>query len=204
MVHAAYAIVALPLLGFLINLVLGRRLGEPLAGWVGTVAAGGSFVAALIVWANMLSQARRTSDLTIFTWFPVAGLHVNAGLQVDPLSVTMALFVTGVSTAIHMYSIGYMHRDPGFDRFFVYLNLFLFSMVVLVLADNFLFSFLGWEGVGFLLLRTGRLLVPEGGGGRRRQEGFRHQPRWRCRLPPGDLLDVRPLQFGRLQHRPGP
>ena len=149
MVHAAYAIVALPLLGFLINLVLGRRLGEPLAGWVGTVAAGGSFVAALIVWANMLSQAHRTSDLTIFTWFPVAGLHVNAGLQVDQLSVTMALFVTGVSTAIHMYSIGYMHRDPGFDRFFVYLNLFLFSMVVLVLADNFLFSFLGWEGVGF-------------------------------------------------------
>ena len=63
--------------------------------------------------------------------------------------MTMALFVTGVSTAIHMYSIGYMHRDPGFDRFFVYLNLFLFSMVVLVLADNFLFSFLGWEGVGF-------------------------------------------------------
>ncbi len=67
----------------------------------------------------------------------------------DPLSITMALFVTGVSTAIHMYSIGYMHRDPGFDRFFIYLNLFLFSMVVLVLADNFLFSFLGWEGVGF-------------------------------------------------------
>ena len=61
----------------------------------------------------------------------------------------MALFVTGVSTAIHMYSIGYMHRDPGFDRFFIYLNLFLFSMIVLVLADNFLFSFLGWEGVGF-------------------------------------------------------
>ena len=91
----------------------------------------------------------RVTDLNIFTWFPVAGLHANAGLQMDPLSITMALFVTGVSTAIHMYSIGYMHRDPGFDRFFIYLNLFLFSMVVLVLADNFLFSFLGWEGVGF-------------------------------------------------------
>jgi NADH-quinone oxidoreductase subunit L len=151
MVNAAYAIVALPLIGFVINLVLGRRLGEPTAGWVGTVAAGGSFVATLVVWAHMLGQAtaHRTTDLTIFTWFPVAGLHVNAGLIVDPLSMTMALFVTGVSTAIHMYSIGYMHRDPGFDRFFVYLNLFLFSMAVLVLADNFLFSFLGWEGVGF-------------------------------------------------------
>jgi NADH-quinone oxidoreductase subunit L len=151
MVNAAYAIVALPLLGFIINLVSGRRLGEPVAGWVGTVAAGGSFVSTLIVWVTMLGRpaANRFSDLTIFTWFPVAGLHVNAGILVDPLSMTMALFVTGVSTAIHMYSIGYMHRDPGFDRFFVYLNLFLFSMIVLVLADNFLFSFLGWEGVGF-------------------------------------------------------
>jgi NADH-quinone oxidoreductase subunit L len=151
MANAAYAIVAFPLLGFIINLVFGRRLSEPLAGWVGTLAAAGSFVSALIVWVTMLGRpaAERVSDLTIFTWFPVAGLHVNAGILVDPLSMTMALFVTGVSTAIHMYSIGYMHRDPGFDRFFVYLNLFLFSMVVLVLADNFLFSFLGWEGVGF-------------------------------------------------------
>ena len=151
MVNAAYAIVALPLLGFVVNLVFGRRLGEPGAGWVGTVAAAGSFVSTLIVWVTMLGRPAtgRVSDLSIFTWFPVAGLHVNAGILVDPLSMTMALFVTGVSTAIHMYSIGYMHRDPGFDRFFVYLNLFLFSMVVLVLADNFLFSFLGWEGVGF-------------------------------------------------------
>ena len=149
--NAAYAIVALPLLGFVINLVLGRRLGEPVAGWVGTAAAGGSFIASLVVWVTMLGKpaADRVTDLNIFTWFPVAGLHANAGLQMDPLSITMALFVTGVSTAIHMYSIGYMHRDPGFDRFFVYLNLFLFSMIVLVLADNFLFSFLGWEGVGF-------------------------------------------------------
>jgi NADH-quinone oxidoreductase subunit L len=151
MVNAAYAIVAFPLLGFIINLVSGRRLGEPTAGWVGTLAAAGSFVSTLVVWVTMLGRPAtdRVSDLTTFTWFPVAGLHVNAGILVDPLSMTMALFVTGVSTAIHMYSIGYMHRDPGFDRFFVYLNLFLFSMVVLVLADNFLFSFLGWEGVGF-------------------------------------------------------
>ncbi|HTW10091.1 MAG TPA: NADH-quinone oxidoreductase subunit L [Acidimicrobiales bacterium] len=151
MVNAAYAIVALPLIGFAINLVWGRRLAEPLAGWVGTLAAAGSFVAALVVWVTMLGRApaERVSDLTAFSWFPVAGLHANIGLLVDPLSMTMALFVTGVSTVIHLYSIGYMHKDPGFDRFFVYLNLFLFSMVVLVLGDNFLFSFLGWEGVGF-------------------------------------------------------
>jgi len=151
MVNAAYVIVALPLLGFAINLVLGRRLGEPLAGWVGTAAAGGSFVAALITWVAMLGKpaTERVADLSILSWIPVAGLHAGMGLWVDPLSLTMVLFVTGVSTVIHLYSIGYMHRDPGFARFFVYLNLFLFSMVVLVLADNFLFSFLGWEGVGF-------------------------------------------------------
>jgi NADH-quinone oxidoreductase subunit L len=151
MVNAAYAIVALPLLGFALNLVFGRRLGEPAAGWLGTTAAAGSFVATLVVWVAMLGKpaASRVADLTVFTWFPVAGLHANVGLLVDPLSMTMALFVTGVSTVIHLYSIGYMHRDPGFDRFFIFLNLFLFSMVVLVLGDNFLFSFLGWEGVGF-------------------------------------------------------
>ncbi|MDA8300478.1 MAG: NADH-quinone oxidoreductase subunit L [Actinomycetota bacterium] len=151
MVNAAYVIVALPLLGFALNLVFGRRLGEPLAGWVGTFAAAGSFVASLITWVAMLGKpaGMRVASLNIFTWVPVAGLHVNTGLLVDPLSLTMVLFVTGVSSVIHLYSIGYMHRDPGFDRFFVYLNLFLFSMLVLVLANNFLFSFLGWEGVGF-------------------------------------------------------
>ncbi len=151
MVNAAYAIVALPLLGFAINLVWGRKLGEPVAGWVGTIAAAGSFVATLIVWVTELGKPAtgRVNDLNIFSWFPVAGLHANFGILIDPLSMTMALFVTGVSTLIHLYSIGYMHRDPGFDRFFIYLNLFLFSMVVLVLGDNFLFSFLGWEGVGF-------------------------------------------------------
>ncbi len=151
MVDAAYAIVALPLAGFVVNLVWGRRLGEPAAGWVGTAAATGAFVAALVAWVAMLGRpaSERVADLGIFTWFPVASLHAEVGLLVDPLSMTMALFVTGVSAVIHMYSVGYMHRDPGFDRFFVYLNLFVFSMAVLVLGDNFVFSFLGWEGVGF-------------------------------------------------------
>jgi hypothetical protein len=151
LVDAAYAIVALPLAGFVVNLVWGRRLGEPAAGWVGTAAAAGAFVAALVTWVAMLGRPapERVADLGIFTWFPVASLHAEVGLLVDPLSLTMALFVTGVSAVIHMYSVGYMHRDPGFDRFFVYLNLFVFSMAVLVLGDNFVFSFLGWEGVGF-------------------------------------------------------
>jgi len=150
-VNAAYAIVALPLAGFLVNIALGRRLGEPLSGWVGTVASFASFGAALATFAAFLSRpgTADTVHLFILPWIPVGGLHVSFGLQVDALSMTMALFVTGVSSLIHLYSIGYMEGDPGFPRFFVYLNLFLFSMLVLALSDNFLFTFLGWEGVGF-------------------------------------------------------
>ena len=149
--NAAYLIVALPLAGFAINLWLGRRLGDPYSGWLGTLASAGAFAATLVVWISLLRRTAtsRSVDKNIFTWFPVAGLHVNFGLQLDPLSITMALFVTGVGSLIHLYSIGYMKHDPGYPRFFVYLNLFLFSMLALVLADNFLFTFLGWEGVGF-------------------------------------------------------
>ena len=149
--NAAYVLLALPLGGFLVLVWLGRRLGEPAAGWLATLVAAGSFVAAVVTWLSLLSKpdSSRLVIKQIFTWMPVAGLHVNFALQIDPLSVTMALFVTGVGTLIHLYSIGYMHGDERFPRFFVLLNLFLFSMLCLVMADNFLFSFLGWEGVGF-------------------------------------------------------
>jgi NADH-quinone oxidoreductase subunit L len=150
-VNAAYVIVALPLAGALILLFGGRRIGDPLSGWLATLAAAGSFVATVVVWATLLgrSSADRTVDKQIFTWIPVGNLHVTFGLQLDPLSIAMALFVTGVGSLIHLYSIGYMKGDPSYPRFFFLLNLFLFSMIVLVLADNYLFSFVGWEGVGF-------------------------------------------------------
>jgi NADH-quinone oxidoreductase subunit L len=149
-VNAAYVIVALPLAGFALLLWLGRRLGDPLAGWAATLMAAGSFAASVVTYAALLGKDDRHRLVVkqIFTWIPVAGLHVNAALQLDPLSVTMALFVTGVGSLIHLYSIGYMKGDERFSRFFVLLNLFLFSMLCLVLADNFLFTFLGWEGVG--------------------------------------------------------
>jgi NADH-quinone oxidoreductase subunit L len=150
-VNAAYVIVALPLLGALILFSAGKRIGNPLAGWLATLCAAGGFVATVIVWLALLAKTSgaRSVDKNIWTWIPVGALHVNFGLQLDPLSITMALFVTGVGSLIHLYSIGYMSHDPEYPRFFFLLNLFLTSMVVLVLADNYLFSFLGWEGVGF-------------------------------------------------------
>ena len=150
MVHAAYLMALLPLAGFVVLVAAGRRLGDPLAGWVGTVAVAGSFVVACIALAGLLSEpasARHFSE-NYFSWITVGGLQVKVGILLDPLSMTMCMFVTGVSALIHLYSIGYMKGDPEFSKFFIYLNLFVFSMVLLVLANNLLVMFVGWEGVG--------------------------------------------------------
>ncbi len=115
-----------------------------------TAAVVVSFVAAVVTWAGLLSRSAgdRVFTQSFFTWISVGGFQVKAAIMVDPLSMTMALFVTGVGALIHLYAIGYMRHDPGFPRFFVYLNLFAFSMLMLVLGNSFLVMFLGWEGVG--------------------------------------------------------
>ncbi|HUS62007.1 MAG TPA: NADH-quinone oxidoreductase subunit L, partial [Acidimicrobiales bacterium] len=150
MLDAAVFIPALPLTGFLMLVLLGKRFGDPLAGWIATIASGSAFVAAVVTFAGLMGEGAHHRSFTqeLFDWIPVGALQVKAALLVDPLSMTMALFVTGVGTLIHLYSVGYMRGDPRYSKFFVYLNLFMFSMLVLVLADSFLLSFLGWEGVG--------------------------------------------------------
>ncbi|MFZ6005859.1 MAG: NADH-quinone oxidoreductase subunit L [Actinomycetota bacterium] len=150
MLDLVWLIPALPLAGFLLLLVAGRRIGEPGAGWLATLASAGSFIATCVVFAGLLGEDAhdRHHVVTLFEWLPAGGFSVDVGFLADPLSITMALFVTGVGTLIHLYAIGYMHGDPDFSKFFVYLNLFVFSMLVLVLGDNMLLTFLGWEGVG--------------------------------------------------------
>ena len=141
-------VVLFPLLGFLVLLTFGRRLGDPVAGWLGTLAVFGSFGSAIVVWLARLGNEGHPYVLRLFDWFSAGGLHVNVSFRVDGLSVAMILFVTGVATLIHLYSIGYMKGDPLYHQFFVYLNLFVFSMVVLVTANTLPLAFLGWEGVG--------------------------------------------------------
>ena len=159
MVEAVWLIPALPLAGFAILLLAGPRLGEPRAGWLATAASAGSFLFTLITFGGLLGldsatkggaggRGGRSFESTLFEWMPIGGLEVDAALLVDPLSMTMALFVTGVGTLIHLYSVGYMHGDPKYSKFFLYLNLFLFSMLMLVLGENLVVTFLGWEGVG--------------------------------------------------------
>ena len=95
-----------------------------------------------------LEGEERSVTFTLFSWVPAGDLSVDVSFLADPLSITMALFITGVSALIHLYSLGYMHGDANFSKFFLYLNLFVFSMLMLVLSDNLLLTFLGWEGVG--------------------------------------------------------
>ena len=150
MLSAVWLIPALPLAGALFLLVFARKLGEPWSGILATLMITGSFGAALVTFVGLLDrpEEERRFLFHLFDWLPVGGLEVGVGFLVDPLSMTMVLFVTGVGALIHLYSIGYMHGDPGFHRFFLYLNLFVFSMLMLVLGDNLLVTFLGWEGVG--------------------------------------------------------
>jgi proton-translocating NADH-quinone oxidoreductase chain L len=150
MVEAVWLIPAFPLAGFLALLLLGPKLGEPRAGWLATLAMGGSFVSSLVVFFGLVGKDEHERQFvqTLFEWVPAGDFQVDIGFLVDPLSVTMTLFITGVGALIHLYSIGYMHGDPKFSKFFLYLNLFAFSMLMLVLGDNMLLTFLGWEGVG--------------------------------------------------------
>ena len=152
MVELVWLIPALPLIGFVVLLLAGKLLGEPRAGWIATTAAGASFLVTLMVFVGLLGRdsrsGERSYELILFEWLPSGSLQVEAGFLVDPLSVTMALFVTGVGALIHLYSVGYMHGDPKYSKFFLYLNLFLFSMLMLVFGNNLVVTFLGWEGVG--------------------------------------------------------
>jgi NADH-quinone oxidoreductase subunit L len=150
MLNLVWLIPALPLAGFLLILLFGRILGEPRAGILATAMTASSFVVTVGVYLDLLSRTseERHHVVTLFSWLPVGSLQIDMALLADPLSITMALFVTGIGSLIHLYSIGYMHGDPKFSKFFLYLNLFVFSMLMLVLGENLLVTFLGWEGVG--------------------------------------------------------
>ncbi|MCW4353719.1 NADH-quinone oxidoreductase subunit L [Hoyosella sp. YIM 151337] len=139
----------LPLAGAAILLLAGRR-SDPWGHLLGCAAALGSFVLGLLLFVEMIGRADtdRVLHQALFSWVPVADLQVDFGLQLDPLSMCFVLLITGVGSLIHIYSIGYMDHDPERRKFFAYLNLFLAAMLLLVLADNYLGLYVGWEGVG--------------------------------------------------------
>ncbi len=140
----------LPFAGFALNGVFGSKLPKPLVTAIGLLAPLGSFALvarlAYMVWSGAL--ALPVVEANVLAWISVGDLHVDFGSVLDPLSLTMLLIVTGVGFLIHVYSIGYMHGDKGYWRYFAYMNLFLFFMTLLVQAGNILLMFVGWEGVG--------------------------------------------------------
>ncbi|MFI6000620.1 NADH-quinone oxidoreductase subunit L [Streptomyces sp. NPDC051366] len=142
-------LIAAPLLGAAVLLCGGRRLDK--AGhWLGTLLAAVSFGIGVALFADLLGRSAddRTLYEKLYTWIPVEGFQADVAFQLDQLSMTFVLLITGVGTLIHVYSIGYMEHDERRRRFFGYLNLFLAAMLLLVLADNYLLLYVGWEGVG--------------------------------------------------------
>ncbi|MFJ3907032.1 NADH-quinone oxidoreductase subunit L [Streptomyces sp. 2132.2] len=142
-------LIAAPLLGAAVLLLGGRRLDK--AGhWLGTLFAAASFGIGVALFTDMLGRGAedRTLHEKLYTWIPVEGFQADVAFQLDQLSMTFVLLITGVGTLIHIYSIGYMEHDERRRRFFGYLNLFLAAMLLLVLADNYLLLYVGWEGVG--------------------------------------------------------
>jgi NADH-quinone oxidoreductase subunit L len=144
-----WLLIALPLAGAVVLLLAGRR-SDRWGHLLGTAAAVASFVVGAVLFFGMLGRAAedRAVHEALFSWVPVGDLQVDFGLQLDQLSMCFVLLITGVGSLIHVYSIGYMVHDPDRRRFFAYLNLFLAAMLLLVLADNYLGLYVGWEGVG--------------------------------------------------------
>ncbi|MBA2667650.1 MAG: NADH-quinone oxidoreductase subunit L [Trueperaceae bacterium] len=138
---------ALALLGALVNGLLGARLREPLPGIVASVAVGAGFVLSLVAFFAFAGRGEAVV-VPLWDYLAVSGVELALGFHLDQLSLLMMLVITGVGALIHVYSIGYMHADSGFARYFAYLNLFVAAMLVLVMADSYLLMFVGWEGVG--------------------------------------------------------
>ena len=138
----------LPAFGALINGLLGQRVTRDRAHIVAVGTVGISLILALITIVTVILDPHHPIQAKAFTWVVAGSFHADMALMVDPLSAIMLFVVCGVGFLVHVYSVGYMHGDPGYPRFFAYLNLFMASMLILVLADNYLLMFVGWEGVG--------------------------------------------------------
>jgi NADH-quinone oxidoreductase subunit L len=146
LVTPALLVPLLPLIGFLINGLFGKFLPKSVTGWIAALPILGSFICSVTLFNGLNSTSSLNID--IFNWIAFSNINITFGFLIDPLTITMLLVVTGIGFLIHLYSIGYMHDDEGYTRFFTYLNLFIFFMLLLVMGNNYLVMFIGWEGVG--------------------------------------------------------
>jgi len=143
-----WLIPALPLVGFLINGIGNKAISRGMSGMVASATVLGSFVLSVILFTQLAGDADLVINQKLFTWMATSSMEVDFGFMVDRLSIVMLLVITGVGFLIHVYSTGYMHDEPDYARYFAYLNLFVFFMLLLVLGSGYLMMFVGWEGVG--------------------------------------------------------
>lgn len=137
-----------PLLGFIINGFFGKKISKGLSGSIASVAILASFIVSVLAFIELQGSTQKENVINVFSWINSGNLQIPFEFLYDPLSSLFLLIITGIGFLIHVYSVGYMHDDEGFSRFFTYLNLFVFFMLLLVLGNNYLITFVGWEGVG--------------------------------------------------------
>ena len=145
--NLALLLLLAPFLGFLFNIFFGKKIGKSASGIIGTLTVAVSFVATLVFFLQ-INETKQVVQIELFNWIQISNFHVNFGFLLDQLSILWLLFVTGIGSLIHLYSISYMHDDENMHKFFAYLNLFIFFMITLVIGSNLLVLFIGWEGVG--------------------------------------------------------
>jgi NADH-quinone oxidoreductase subunit L len=148
MINLVWLIPLFPLLGFLINGLGRNTLSKTVVGFVGCLTVLASFAVSVGIFLELNSSETKSFIIPIFDWISAGTVKIPFSFLIDPLSVLMLLIVTGIGFLIHVYSTGYMHHDAGFGKFFSYLNLFIFFMLLLVLGSNYVVMFIGWEGVG--------------------------------------------------------
>ena len=145
--NLALVLLLTPFLGFLINVFFGKSLGKTVSGIIGTLSVVISFIVTVSFFLQ-INQTKQAISIQLFDWIQISNFHVSFGFLLDQLSILWLLFVTGIGSLIHLYSISYMHDDEKMHSFFAYLNLFIFFMITLVIGSNLLVMFIGWEGVG--------------------------------------------------------
>ena len=148
MINLVWLVPLIPLLGFVINGLGRNTLSKSLIGFIGSGVILISFLISVSIFLALGNDPVKSHEIFLFDWISAGTLQVPLSFLVDPLSSIMLLIITGIGFLIHIYSIGYMHDDAGFGKFFSYLNLFIFFMLLLVLGSNYLVMFIGWEGVG--------------------------------------------------------
>ena len=145
--NLALVLILIPFLGFLLNVFFGKSLGKTVSGTIGTLSVVVSFAVTLYFFLQ-INETKQPIQINLFDWMSFSNFSVKFGFLLDQLSLLWLLFVTGIGSLIHLYSISYMHDDENMHKFFAYLNLFIFFMITLVIGSNLLVMFIGWEGVG--------------------------------------------------------